>query len=199
MQPIDGIAREAIKQPIGQHGLRATAAFFRRLENEMHCAVEIARLGQIARGREQHGGVPIMSAGMHLALDAGFMREAIGFRYRQRIHIRAQPKPALPIPIAQDTNHPGIANAAMHFNPPGGEAFGHQRAGPDFLKPQFGMGVKIPPPGGEFFMPFADFLDRCHAAYPQGHASNEKTIGQRRSLGYASGQGPRSWPKIRRK
>jgi hypothetical protein len=28
------------------------------------------------------------------------------------------------------------------------------------------MGVKIPPPGGEFFMPFADFLDRCHAALP---------------------------------
>ena len=50
MQPIDRVAREAIKQPIRQHGLSAAAPFFRRLENEMHRAVEIARLRQITRG-----------------------------------------------------------------------------------------------------------------------------------------------------
>ena len=126
-----------------------------------------------------------MPAAMHLALDARFMREAIGFRHRQRIHIGTNPKPALAVPVAQHAHNAGLANAAMHLNPPGGEAFSDQRAGPHFLKPQFRMGVEIPPPGGEFFVPFADFFDRCHAAYPQGHASNEKTIGQRRSLGYA--------------
>ena len=198
MQPIDRIAGEAIKQPIRQHGLSAAAPFFRRLENEMHRAVEIACFGQITRGGQQHGGMPIMPTAMHLALNAGFMREAIGFRHGQRIHIRAQPKPALAVPVPQHAHNAGLANAAMHLNPPGSEAFGHQRAGPHFLKPQFRMGMEIAPPGGEFFMPFADFLDRCHAAYPQGHASNEKTIGQRRALGYASGQGPRSWPKTRR-
>jgi hypothetical protein len=28
------------------------------------------------------------------------------------------------------------------------------------------MGVEIAPPGGEFFVPFADFFDRCHATIP---------------------------------
>jgi hypothetical protein len=29
------------------------------------------------------------------------------------------------------------------------------------------MGVEIPAPDGEFLMPFADFLDRCHATIPR--------------------------------
>jgi hypothetical protein len=55
----------------------------------------------------------------------------------------------------------------MHLNPPGGEAFGHQRAGPHFLKAEFRMGVEVPAPGGEFLMPSADFLNRCHATIPR--------------------------------
>ena len=153
----------------------------------MHRAIEIACFRQIARGRQQHGGMPIMPAAMHLAFSAGFMREAIGFRHGQRIHIGTNTEPPLAIAVPQHAHHAGLANAAMHLNPPGSEAFGHQRAGPHFLKPQFRMGVEIAPPGGQFFMPFTDFLDRRHAAYPQDHASNEKTIGQRRALGYASG------------
>ena len=190
MQPINRIAGEAFKQPIRQHGLRAAPAFFRRLENEMHRAIEIAGFRQITRGGQQHGGMPIMPAAMHLAFNAGFMREAIGFRHGQRIHIGTNPKPALAVPVPQHAYHTGLANAAMHLNPPGSEAFGNQRAGPHFLKPQFRMGVEITPPGGEFFLPFTDFLDGCHAAYPQGHASNKKTIGQRRALGYACRQEP---------
>jgi hypothetical protein len=50
------------------------------------------------------------------------MREAIGFRHGQRIHIGTNPKPALAVPVPQHAHNAGLANAAMHLNPPGSEA-----------------------------------------------------------------------------
>ncbi len=87
---IDGIAGEAVEQAFLDHHAAAAAAFFRRLEDEVHRAVEVARLGQVARRAEQHGGVPVMPAGMHLPRIGGAMGEVVGLGHRQAIHVGAE-------------------------------------------------------------------------------------------------------------
>ena len=53
-------------------------------------AVEIARLGEILRGAEQHGGVAVMAAGMHLARGLRGIGLAVASVDRQRVHVGAQ-------------------------------------------------------------------------------------------------------------
>ena len=69
MHAVDLLHAEAVHQPVLDHGLAAAAAFLGGLEDDDRGAVEIAGLGEIARGAEQHRGVPVMAAGVHLARD----------------------------------------------------------------------------------------------------------------------------------
>jgi hypothetical protein len=52
--------REALEQLVVEHGLGAAQTLLGRLEDEMHGAVEVARLGQVARRARQHGRVPVV-------------------------------------------------------------------------------------------------------------------------------------------
>ena len=69
MQRVDFIAGEAVEQPVREHGARAAEALFRRLENEHGGAGEIAMLGEIAGGTEQHRGVAVMAAAVEASGD----------------------------------------------------------------------------------------------------------------------------------
>ena len=64
---VDLVDGPAVHQAVLDHRLAAAAAFFGRLEDDDRRAVEIARLGEVAGGAEQHGGVAVMAAGVHLA------------------------------------------------------------------------------------------------------------------------------------
>jgi hypothetical protein len=112
------IAWEALEQIIVEHGERAADAFLAGLEDEVHRAIELARLGQIARRAEQHGGVSVMPAGVHRALIAAAIRDVVGFGDRQRVHVGAQPDRALAVAGAQHADHAGAADRAMHLDPP---------------------------------------------------------------------------------
>src|SRR6476661_6365853 len=57
-------------------------------EDEVHGAFEIAGLRQVLRGAQQHGGVAVMAAGMHLAVVGGAVGERVALLDRQRIHVR---------------------------------------------------------------------------------------------------------------
>jgi hypothetical protein len=83
---VDAKTRE---QPIFDHGERAGTALLRRLENHDRGAGEIARLSEIFGGAEQHGGVAVMAAGVHLAGNGRFVGQAGLFFERQRVHIGA--------------------------------------------------------------------------------------------------------------
>lgn len=63
----DGVAGEFLEQPLLHHDLRPAEILLRRLEDQVHRAVEIAPLGNRLGRAEQHGGVAVMTAGMHLA------------------------------------------------------------------------------------------------------------------------------------
>ena len=80
-----------VHHPVVDHRLAAGAAFFGRLENHHGGAGEIARLGQITRRAQQHGGVAVMAAGVHLARHGRLVGQAGGLLDRQRVHVGAQP------------------------------------------------------------------------------------------------------------
>ena len=58
---------EALHHAVLDHRQAAGPAFLGRLEDDGDGAREIARLGQVFRGAQQHGGVAVMAAGVHLA------------------------------------------------------------------------------------------------------------------------------------
>ena len=67
MHAVDLIDAEAVHQAVLDHRGGAGAALFRRLEDHDRIAGEIPGLGEIARGAEQHRGMAVMAAGVHLA------------------------------------------------------------------------------------------------------------------------------------
>src|SRR5471030_1016399 len=67
MQSIDLVAGKFFEQAVPDHGAGAAETLFRWLEDEMHCAVEVTSLGEVARGAEQHGGMAVMAAAMEAA------------------------------------------------------------------------------------------------------------------------------------
>ena len=64
---VDLLDAETVHQAVLDHRRRTRAALFRRLEDHDRGAGEVAGLGEIARGAEQHRGVAVMAAGVHLA------------------------------------------------------------------------------------------------------------------------------------
>ena len=91
MHAIDLLDAEAVHQPVLDHRSGAGAALFRRLEDHDRVAGEIPGLGEVTRRAEQHRGMAVMAAGVHLARGLGGVRQVGRFLDRQRIHVGAQP------------------------------------------------------------------------------------------------------------
>ena len=87
---VDFLDAEAADQAVLDHRGSAGAALLRGLEDHHRGAGEIARLGEIFGGAEQHRGVAVMAAGVHLAGHRRFIRQAGLLLDRQRIHVGAQ-------------------------------------------------------------------------------------------------------------
>ncbi len=136
--------RKALEQTVGDHGLRAAAAFLGGLEDQVDGAVEAARLRQVARRAQQHGGMAVMTAGVHHAGAARGVGEGVELAQGERIHVRAQ-APAAPAVGALALDHADDAGAsdapveryAQHTQF-GGDAVG----GAVFLEAQLGPGVE---------------------------------------------------------
>src|SRR5438552_2456608 len=90
VQPVDLVAGKFLEQPVLDHGAGAAEAFFGRLEDEMHGAVEIPGLREIARGAQQHGGMAVMAAAVEAAGNGRAPSQIGIFFHRQRIHVGAQ-------------------------------------------------------------------------------------------------------------
>src|SRR6267142_1556963 len=167
VQPINLVAGKFLEQPILDHGAGAAEAFFGRLKDEMHGAVEIPGLREIARGAEQHGGVAVMAAAVKAAGNGRAPFQVGILFHRQRVHVGAQANaPAAAAFALEHADHAGAAEAAMYLDAPLGQLVSHDAGGPDFLEADFGMGVQIPADRGEFLGIAFDAVDVGHVCYP---------------------------------
>ena len=193
---VDRVAGKTLEQPVLQHLQRAAEAFLGRLEDEVHRAVEVARLRQVFRRAQQHRGVAVMAAGVHPARVLAGMGSPVASRIgsasmsarspteasrcrsaarRRRRSCRRRDAPRSPIPPA---SRPPVRGSV-------------------FLQPQFRMGVDVAADGGEFVLVQAGTIERGvgHQKLPGQRAKREpyhtaaclpeRESGRARSSGYA--------------
>mgnify|MGYP002621741539 CR=1 FL=1 len=121
---IDLLDREFLEQPVLDHDAAAAFILLRRLEDEIDRAVEILRLGEVLGGAQQHGGVAVMAAGMHLALMLRLVAEIVLLVHVQRIHVGTQADgPAGAVAARQLADDAGAGEAAMHLDAEGFRVF----------------------------------------------------------------------------
>ena len=140
----------------------AAAAFLGRLEDEVGGAVEVARLGEVARRAEQHGGVAVVAAGVHAAGVRRACAEAAGLVHRQAVHVGAQADAAAAggLSALDDADHAGLREAAMDFDAPGLRACSATRSEVRFSsKRELGVGVDVAADLGQLGVIAADVLD----------------------------------------
>ena len=137
------VHREFLEQAVFDHFSSAAATFFGGLKNQHHGAVEVAVLGQVLCGGQQHGGVTIVTAGVHFPGVATGMGKGVGLLDWQGIHVGTQTNAALAVAVSDDPHHPRGSHAPVHLNAPLGEFGGHQVRGALLLETQFGVGVDV--------------------------------------------------------
>ena len=138
-----GIAREFVEQPLLHHDPATAEPLLAGLENEMHGAVEIARRGEIARRAEQHRGMPVMAAGMHLAVMRRAVRKLVHLLHRQAVHVGPEPDRAQRVAAPYRADHARLGEAAMHLDAPFGELYRDNIGGALLLEPDLGMRVDV--------------------------------------------------------
>lgn len=90
VQPEDGLKRETVEQPIGDHRRRTGPEFFGRLEDE-HDPPTLGTFANQSRGcAHQHGGMTIVAACMHDVGTRGAVAGTGHFLEWQSIDIRSQ-------------------------------------------------------------------------------------------------------------
>src|SRR5436189_2938601 len=163
VQPVNLVAREFIEQSILDHGARPAESFFGRLKDEMHGTVEVAGLGEIASGAEQHGGMAVVAAAVEAAGNSRAPAQVSVLFHRKGVHVGSQADALAAGALALEyADHARAADAAMHVDAP---LFHFVRDNPgsaDFLEADLGMCVQIPADRGEFVSITFDALDIGH-------------------------------------
>ena len=147
---VDGVAVELVEQAFLDHHAGAAQPFFGGLEDEMHGAGEVRFCCQMLGRAQQHGGVAVMAAGMHLVgVDRGVV-EVVLFLQVQRIHVGAQADRLLAGTLAlQGADNSGLGQPAMHLDAPALQLLGHDLRGALFLEGGLGMAMDVAADGGQ--------------------------------------------------
>jgi len=142
----------------------ARTALLRRLEDDHRRAREIARLGEIFGGAEQHGGVAVMAAGMHLARHGRLVRETRLLFEWQSVHVGAQTDHLGPgLAAANDTDHAGSPDAGHDLIATETlEPVGNGRRRAVHIVEELRMRVQVTPPGRDLGMKVGDAVDDRH-------------------------------------
>lgn len=110
-------------------------------------------------GRAQkHGGVTVMATGMHDALVLRRIGQVAFLVDRQRIHVGAQPDPAITAALALDQAHDaGLGDPGMDLvHAIFAQLFCHHLCSACFGKSDLGMGVQILEDRGQFLFAFGN-------------------------------------------
>ena len=117
----------------------------------MHGAGKVRRGGKMPGRAEQHGGVAVVTAGMHLVGDRRGVVEFVLLLQVQRIHVGAQADRLLPrLPALQGADHAGGGEPAMDLDAPRLQLVGDDLRGPLLLEGRLGMAMDVAADGGEF-------------------------------------------------
>jgi hypothetical protein len=157
------------EQAVVDHLARAAAALFGRLEDQVDRAVEIALLGKVLGGCEQHGGMAVVAAGVHLAGVLAFVFERVVLLHGQGVHVGAQANGAAAgaaVAPVHDADHAGGAHPTVDGDAPFRELAGHQIGGAHFFKAQFGVGVDVTAQAGNGCGLGNEGVDDLHGAFP---------------------------------
>ena len=117
MHAVDFLDGELVHEPVIDHRHRAGAALFGGLKDDDGVAGEVACLRKALGRAEQHGGVPVVAASVHLAGDFGAVGE-VGLLFdRKRVHVGAEPDRARARSFgpANDADHAGAADGGLDF------------------------------------------------------------------------------------
>ena len=155
------VAGKALEQAIGHHGLGATveAALFRRLKDQVQRAAEPARGRQVPRCTQQHGGVAVVTAGVHAAGHGARIGQARLLLDRQRVHVCSQAQAPVARSHAQLRHQPRLADAARDLVAPLRQLARHHVGGLVLRKGQLGVAVDVAAPAGQFVVLRSQILD----------------------------------------
>jgi hypothetical protein len=161
VQGVDLVHREAVEQALADHHAPAAAVLLGGLEDHVHGAVEVARLGEVARRAEQHRRVSVVPAGVHAAGMPRGVRLVGGLVHGQAVEVGAQAdRPAAARVAAGDhADEPGPREAAMHLDAERGEVPGHDVGRAPFLEGDLGMHVDVAAHGDQLVVEAADVRD----------------------------------------
>ncbi len=157
--------RELFEQTLLDHDATAAIPLLGRLENEMHRAFEVSLAAQRRQslGRtQQHRGMAVMTAGMHLSRMARAVLEGIEFVERQRVHVGAQADGATAAAGLQAADHAGAGQAAMHRQAERLEFFRHDIGGAPFAEGEFRMGMDVAADGRDAGVQIGDQIVEFH-------------------------------------
>ena len=100
----------------------------------------------------------VVPAGVHPTGNLAGMRQAGCLLHRQRVHVGAQADRVLAVAVAQNADDAGLADAAMHLDPPFLQLARDELRGAVLGHAEFRMRVDIAPDVGEFGMGGAGVL-----------------------------------------
>ncbi len=163
MHAVDRLHRIAVEHALLDHQPGAALVFLGRLKDEMHGAGEIARLGEVAGGAEQHRRVAVMAAGMHPPGILRGMCKPVLLVDVQRVHVGAQRDRAPAGRVAgQRADHAGPGDAAFDRDAERLQQVRDVRGGADLLERGFRMGMDIVPPRRHIGLEIGNAVDDRH-------------------------------------
>ena len=111
---------------------------------------------------QQHGGVAIVAAGMHLSRVHAGVGKGVRLLHGQGVHVGTQANSPCGRARLDDAHHAGGAQAPVDGNAPFGQLGRHHVGGAHFLKAKLGVGVQVAAYGGNGWGVVDDGFDQMH-------------------------------------
>ncbi len=177
MHAEDGLHGEQLEQSLFDHHAGTTAILLGWLEDQVDGSVEVAVSRQLLGCGQQHGGMPIVPTGVHLAGVLARMRKLVELLQRQGVHVGSQPqRTATGTSIApmHRAHHTSARQSTVNRNAPLGEFGGHDVGGALLLKTEFRVGVNVAPQSSDARGLANDVVNQFHSIHTPGRAGTQR-------------------------
>src|SRR6056297_253784 len=153
----------AVERALLDHQPRTAGPFLGGLEEKHRAARVIPCFREVFRRAKQHGGVPVMAAGMGTPRHGAGVIGAGQVVHRERIHVGAQANGAARCPALDHRDDARARDPGLDpVHPEFAELFHNQFRGLMAIEPKLGMRVQVSPPRGHLVGEPADAIDHGH-------------------------------------